>query len=466
MVPTRFSWPYGGRQVFLSGSFDGWTERIPMTLVEGSSTIFQTICNLAPGYHQYKFLVDGVWRHDQQHTVVTDELGIVNNVIFVRPPELASLILPLEMSRSGMDVDNGVHLHTASLSGDVQQVPAEHIPVGDFDELRHWLLMLLSRYTAYELLPQSGKVFAISVKLPVKQAFNIMYEQGLAVMPLWDDCLGEISGMLTASDFIMILRELHTHGSTLTSEELEVHSVSAWKEWKLQLRGESRGTQRALILAGPHESLRDVASKIVHNEICSIPVINRFPGDGSCHQLLHLACLPGILKYICGHFRHSPGLLPLLQQPVYRIPIGTWVREIDQSSGPSLMVLRANAPLNLALNLLLQANISAIPIVDENGSLLDVYSRSDIMALANGEAYACIHLDQTSMHQALQIGYQTNGTSTGTRRCHTCLRSDSFLDILERLSDPAVRRLIVIEPHTQRVEGVISLRDVFSFFLD
>ncbi|XP_068645802.1 sucrose nonfermenting 4-like protein isoform X2 [Aristolochia californica] len=405
MVPTRFAWPYGGRQVFLSGSFDRWTERIPMTLVENSSTVFQTICNLAPGYHQ------------------------------------------------------------ASLPGGVQQVPVAHIPVQDFEDLHHWLLMLLSRYTAYELLPQSGKVFALSVKLPVKLAFCIMYEQGLAVMPLWDDCLGQVSGMLTASDFIMILRELHTYGSTLTSEELEMHSVSAWKEWKCQLSGDSSGTRRALIHAGPHESLKDVASRIVHNGICAIPIINPSTQDGSSHQLLHLACLPGILKYICEHFRHSRVLFPLLQQPIYRIPIGTWVTEIDGSSGPSLTVLRANAPLSMALNLLLQDNISSIPIVDENGSLLDVYSRSDIMALANGEAYACIHLDQTSMHQALQMGYQANGTSSGARRCHTCLRSDSFHEILERLSDPAVRRLIVIEPHTQRVEGVISLRDAFSFFL-
>ncbi|XP_068666988.1 uncharacterized protein [Aristolochia californica] len=68
-------------------------------------------------------------------------------------------------------------------------------------------------------------------------------------------------------------------------------------------------------------------------------------------------------------------------------------------------------------------------------------------------------------HQALQMGYQANGTSNGARQCHTCLPSDSFHEILERFSDPAVRRLIVIEPHNQRVEGVISLRDVFSFFL-
>ncbi|EPS59669.1 hypothetical protein M569_15136, partial [Genlisea aurea] len=51
LIPTRFVWPYGGRAVYISGSFTGWTQW-PMTPVEGCPTVFQTICSLPPGYHQ------------------------------------------------------------------------------------------------------------------------------------------------------------------------------------------------------------------------------------------------------------------------------------------------------------------------------------------------------------------------------------------------------------------------------
>ena len=84
MVLTRFQWRYGGRQVFLCGSFSrfgagfwgqfwifplyswnywmagvfspslvrlSWLE-YPMTLMEGSATVFQTICDLQLGFHQ------------------------------------------------------------------------------------------------------------------------------------------------------------------------------------------------------------------------------------------------------------------------------------------------------------------------------------------------------------------------------------------------------------------------------
>lgn len=35
-------------------------------------------------YHQYKFIVDGEWRHDESQPYMPDPLGNVNNWLFVR----------------------------------------------------------------------------------------------------------------------------------------------------------------------------------------------------------------------------------------------------------------------------------------------------------------------------------------------------------------------------------------------
>ncbi|XP_077227306.1 sucrose nonfermenting 4-like protein [Tasmannia lanceolata] len=468
MVLTRFAWPYGGHHVFLSGSFTRWREH-SMTLVEGSSTVFQAICDLEPGYHQYKFLVDGIWHHDEQLPYVTDDYGAVNNIIYVRDLELVPPILLPVASIPGMDVDNDVFQHVASFQGAIRREPITRISDADIGVSRLQLSLLLSRYTAYELLPESGKIFALDVKVPVEQAFHIMYEEGLSVVPLWDDFKGQFSGMLTTSDFISILTKLHTNGSILTSEELEMHSISAWKEGKLQITSKSEGPERPfrrpMIQASPHDSLKDVALRILQNGISTVPIIHSSMQDGSCPQLLHVACLSGILKYICRHFRHSPGSVSLLQQPIYAISLGTWVTGIGRGNGRQLAMLRSNAPLSSALTSLMEAQISSIPIVDDNGSLLDVYSRSDITALAKGGVYAHIRLDQTSMLQALQLGYKAKDVINGPRRCQMCLRSDSLHEVMERLSDPVVRRLIVVEAGSKRVEGVITLRDIFNFLL-
>lgn len=52
----------------------------------GAATVFAVVCNLPPGVHQYKFIVDGEWRHDEGQPYMPDPLGNVNNWIFVGAP--------------------------------------------------------------------------------------------------------------------------------------------------------------------------------------------------------------------------------------------------------------------------------------------------------------------------------------------------------------------------------------------
>lgn len=44
-------------------------------------------------YHQYKFIVDGKWRHDETAPFMPDPLGNVNNWLFVRRIEPAPTAL-------------------------------------------------------------------------------------------------------------------------------------------------------------------------------------------------------------------------------------------------------------------------------------------------------------------------------------------------------------------------------------
>lgn len=62
VLPTVFKWDGGGKEVFISGTFSDW-KSIPMVKSHGD---FVTIVDLPEGEHQYKFCVDGEWRHDQK----------------------------------------------------------------------------------------------------------------------------------------------------------------------------------------------------------------------------------------------------------------------------------------------------------------------------------------------------------------------------------------------------------------
>ncbi|KAL1808401.1 hypothetical protein DCAR_0727860 [Daucus carota subsp. sativus] len=471
LIPTRFVWPYGGRTVYLSGSFTGWSEHFQMSPVEGCPTVFQTICSLPPGFHQYKFIVDGEWRHDERQPCVSSNYGTVNTVMLSRDSGYNSAILsPQIPSGSSMDVDNAVFQRLIRVSNDTANDALPRISEAEIQVSRHRISAFLSTHTAYELLPESGKVIALDVDLPVKQAFHILHEQGITVAPLWDFGKGKFTGVLSALDFILIMRELGDRGSNLTEEELETHTISAWKQAKLFLNRQTNEHRSEfpsqLIQAGPDENLKDVASKILHTGVATVPIIHSSSEEGLYPQLLYLASLSEILKCLCRYFRNSSGLLPILQLPICAIPLGTWVPKIGEPNLRPLAMLRPSASLNAALNLLVQAQVSSIPIVDDNDSLLDVYSRSDITSLAKDKVYTHINLQEMTIHQALQLGqepYSPFGSSS--QRCHMCLRSDSLHKVMERLATPGVRRLIIVEAGSKRVEGIISLRDVVRFLV-
>ncbi|KAL2613022.1 hypothetical protein R1flu_024714 [Riccia fluitans] len=486
LVPTRFVWTHGGRRVHLCGSFTRWQDTMPMSPMEGLPSVFQVVCTLPPGYHQYKFIVDGEWRHDDQQSVMSDALGNVNNWILVKEPEPLPGVEGLGQLGASMDVDHDMPPQPSLRLDDHHHQVQHHMQAALLPEVpalsevdaaasRQRIADFLLRYTAYELLPESGKVVALDVTLPVKQAFHALYEQGLPAAPLWDSDRQQFVGMLSAADFITILKQLGSHGAQLAEEDFDTHTIAAWKEEKLQLATQMDGSRmsprRSLLYVGPDDSLRQVADRLLEHEVAMVPVLHFPPHNGSVPQLLHLASLSGVLKCLHRHFRNVPGSLPLLSQPIGALPLGTWIPEITgDTNGRQLAVLRPNATLSEALSLLLQTGVSSLPIVDEHGSLVDVYSRSDITALARDRSYAHLQLDVVTVTQALQLGAQDWGNGPGgptgaSNRLHMCVRSETLRSVIERLAHPGVRRLICIEAGSKRVEGIISLRDVFNFLL-
>jgi len=115
------------------------------------------------------------------------------------------------------------------------------------------------------------------------------------------------------------------------------------------------------------------------------------------------------------------------------------------------------------------ARVSALPIVDENGVFQDVYSRGDITALARDRTYTRPQLNDLTVSQALQIGAAQDWTGAGPMctgsRYLMCLRSESLRSVVEKLALPGVRRMICTEAGSKKVEGIITLRDVFQFLL-
>lgn len=342
------------------------------------------------------------------------------------------------------------------------------IAAAEMEQFRYWASDLLSNQNIYNILPASSKVQFLDAELSVEQAFHVMYQEGLAVAPISDDHEETIIAMLTASDFILILRQLHNNVPMLSNGGLEMPTISAWKEAKVQNsiipNGSVQTYIRPLVRVSDQECLRSIALMILQYDISAIPVFKTSQQDVFLTPLLNVADLSQILKYICCNLGEVIQAMPFLHHPISRFPLGTWL-DSSRGSGRPLAILPFDAPLSSALHLLMESGISSVPIVDGNGSLIDVYSRSDIFSLAKGDMYTHHQVSQMTMIQALTMVYQAYPLNNGRSRCHICFLNTPFCNVLEQLSDPGVRRTVVVDPISRQVEGIISLRDVAKFIL-
>ncbi|KAM8838337.1 5'-AMP-activated protein kinase subunit beta-2 isoform 1-T2 [Synchiropus picturatus] len=65
--PTVIRWGGGGKEVYIAGSFNNWSTKIPLNK---SHNDFVAILDLPEGEHQYKFFVDGQWVHDPSEVLI------------------------------------------------------------------------------------------------------------------------------------------------------------------------------------------------------------------------------------------------------------------------------------------------------------------------------------------------------------------------------------------------------------
>jgi|TARA_B110000003_G_scaffold97113_1_gene99241 5'-AMP-activated protein kinase regulatory gamma subunit len=239
-------------------------------------------------------------------------------------------------------------------------------------------------------------------------------------------------------------------------------------------------------------------------------------------QLLHLTNLAEVLACLVRHFRGVPSALPLFSQPIGALPIGTWTASLggfrgsqrqpggggnpaagvdgrDPSSQmaaaaaaspvPALLPIKAITPNStVAEAFRLMPGCGALPVVDEGGRLVDVYARSDVILLAANNTYRRVSLSEFTVGQALQAAAAQSPEAAAAQaaaaqaaaagmpvppvvpaapgpRAHTCTRADTLRAVVEALSLPGVRRLVIVDAQTRAVEGVVSLSDVVSFLL-
>ena len=316
-------------QVHLCGSFTNWLETVPMAPepTPGGAQVFAVVCNLPPGYHQYKFIVDGEWRHDENQAFIQDPLGNVNNWLFVKKPgslneaghgatQQQGIPIPQHSPAAGAEEARATRergdaggsrrrsqngegagmdwvdsMGQMQIKRDVDGVlkPAVSgmtsamgvkgvggaVPDGlgsSQDASRARVLEFLQRHTAYELIPESNKVVVLDTELPVRRAFHACYEQGITAAPLWDERAQAFVGMLSAGDFIDITQIIGSDlaAPAVSEQELDAHTIAAVR----QSKSDEGKPPAPLVSVRPEDSLHLVSLTLMQGRLAMAPVLS------------------------------------------------------------------------------------------------------------------------------------------------------------------------------------------------
>ncbi|KAL4624618.1 5'-AMP-activated protein kinase subunit gamma-2 isoform X1 [Arapaima gigas] len=288
----------------------------------------------------------------------------------------------------------------------------------------------MKSHKCYDIIPTSSKLVVFDTTLQVKKAFFALVANGVRAAPLWETKKQSFVGMLTITDFIIILQRYYK-SPLVQIYELEEHKIETWRELYLQ------ETFKPLVNISPDASLFEAVHSLIKNKIHRLPIINPVTGNA-----LYILTHKRILKFLQLFLSDMPKPA-FMKQTLEELGIGTY---------RNIAFIHPDTPIIKALNTFVERRVSALPVVDDSGKVVDIYSKFDVINLAAEKTYNNLDLSVT---QALQHRSQY---FEGVVKCN---RTETLQTIVDRIVQAEVHRLVIVDQN-ESIMGIVSLSDILQ----
>uniref|UniRef100_A0A674B9R8 Protein kinase AMP-activated non-catalytic subunit gamma 2 n=1 Tax=Salmo trutta TaxID=8032 RepID=A0A674B9R8_SALTR len=291
-------------------------------------------------------------------------------------------------------------------------------------------MRFMKSHKCYDIVPTSSKLVVFDTTLQVKKAFFALVANGVRAAPLWETKKQSFVGMLTITDFINILHRYYK-SPMVQIYELEEHKIETWRELYLQ------ETFKPLVNISPDASLFDAVYSLIMNKIHRLPVIDPVSGN-ALYILTHKRILKFLQLFVCEMPKPA-----FMKQTLEELTIGTY---------HNIAFIHPDTPIIKALSIFVVRRVSALPVVDESGKVVDIYSKFDVINLAAEKTYNNLDITVT---QALRHRSQY---FEGVMKCN---RLETLETIVDRIVKAEVHRLVVVGDNAHIV-GIVSLSDILQ----
>uniref|UniRef100_A0A7N6B5S1 CBS domain-containing protein n=1 Tax=Anabas testudineus TaxID=64144 RepID=A0A7N6B5S1_ANATE len=305
--------------------------------------------------------------------------------------------------------------------------PVDHVAV---ESERDIYMRFMKCHKCYDIIPTSSKLVVFDTTLQVKKAFFALVANGVRAAPLWESKKQSFVGMLTITDFINILTRYYK-SPMVQIYELEEHKIETWRELYLQ------ETFKPLVHISPDASIFEAVYSLIKNKIHRLPVIDPVSGN-ALYILTHKRILKFLQLFVC-----EMPMPAFMKQTLEELGVGTYT---------NIAYIHPDTPLITALSVFTHRRVSALPVVDHHGKVVDIYSKFDVINLAAEKTYN--NLDVT-VTQALRHRSQY---FEGVMKCNKLKTLETIMD---RIVKAEVHRLVVVDDESHIV-GIVSLSDILQ----
>uniref|UniRef100_A0A8C6QQQ5 Protein kinase, AMP-activated, gamma 3 non-catalytic subunit n=1 Tax=Nannospalax galili TaxID=1026970 RepID=A0A8C6QQQ5_NANGA len=271
----------------------------------------------------------------------------------------------------------------------------------------------MQEHTCYDAMATSSKLVIFDTTLEIKKAFFAMVANGVRAAPLWDSKKQSFVGMLTITDFILVLHRYY-RSPLVQIYEIEEHKIETWREIYLQ------GCFKPLVSISPNDSLFEAVYALIKNRIHRLPILDPVSGT-----VLYILTHKRLLKFL-----HIFGAL--LPRPSF---LCRTIQDLGIGTFRDLAVVLETAPILTALDIFVDRRVSALPV----------------------------HLaaQQTYNHLDMSVGEALRQRTLCLEGVLSCQPHESLGEVIDRIAREQVHRLVLVD-ETQHLLGVVSLSDILQ----
>lgn len=294
----------------------------------------------------------------------------------------------------------------------------------------------LKSKTSYDVLPVSFKLVVLDSTLSLKGSLLTLLQNGIVSAPVWNSGQSRFAGLLTASDFLNVTRYFINQPKIL--DELAQVTLEDLKDIEISVGSEPLETRSINPFTNLHEAAQETAKSKAHR----LALVDLDPG---CEREIVVSVLTQyrILRFVALNCKETNLLREVIKD------LGIVTRD-------HLVVASMDTTLRELVTLFSERAISSVPIVDEQGKLMNMYETFDMLTL--------MKLNGTS-DLSMTVGEALMRRQPDFEGILTCAETDTVADIMETIRRSRLLRLFVVDENNF-LKGVVSLCDILRYLLE